>query len=331
MKKTGIFLPFFLLLISCSPSRPRGILSEEKMADVLVDYHLAQGMSETQGSSPDVLRYKYIQAVFRKHHISEAEFDSSMVYYSGKAEDFARIYDNVVNRVQASAQRLGLEASSDEDVFASLTGEGDTANIWLGKDFGCVVANPVGCVFSFQLKADSTFRPGDKFIWRFKSQFVARSMNNEAIALLCLSYDTDTTASVTDLIRNSPDNELRYYPDRAIDSLSPRAVSGFVYLPPAKGLEPPQPLLISNIMLIRMHKPAPADTLSGKKPQVPEEAVAADTLAPDTFVPMKAERLSPLQMRESQPKEKKIHVVKENPNPIHPERGIPQLGGRRRR
>ncbi len=323
------FLLLTLFLISCSPSRPRGILSEEKMEDVLVDFHLAQGMSETQNEVPELARYKYIQAVFKKHRITEAEFDSSLVYYSGKAEDFTRIYENVVQRVQASAERLGLEATSSQDMFSSLTSEGDTANIWLGKNFCCVVANPVGCVYDFQLKADSTFRPGDKFIWRFKSQFVAQSMNNEAIALLCFSYDTDTTASVTELVRNRPDNELRYYPDKAIDSLALRSISGFIYLPLTKGIEPPQPLLVSDIMLIRMHKPAPADSLDAKKLQA--SPTEADTLAADTFAVQNTERLSPLQMRESQPKRKTIHVVKENPNPIHPERGIPQRTGRRKR
>ena len=225
---------------------------------------------------------------------------------------------------------MGLELSqANQDKFAKLTNEGDTANIWLGKDFACVVANPVQCLYSFTMKADSTFKMGDSFIWRFRTLFVGRSMNNEAIALLCFSYDTDTTASVTELVRNRPDNELRYYPDKAIDSLALRSISGFIYLPLTKGIEPPQPLLVSDIMLIRMHKPAPADTLDAKKLQT--SPAEADTLAADTLAVQNTERLSPLQMRESQPKRKTIHVVKENPNPIHPERGIPQRTGRRKR
>ena len=129
-----------LLLLACAPSQPRGVLSEEKMTDVLVDIHLAQGMAETQGDV-DVTRFKYIQAVFKKHRITEAEFDSSMVYYSGRAEEFTHIYNNVVTRVQAQAERLGLETAT-QDQFASITNEGDTANIWLGKDFACITGNP---------------------------------------------------------------------------------------------------------------------------------------------------------------------------------------------
>jgi len=76
------------------------------MTDVLVDFHLAQGMAEAQGDNSEVTRYKFIQAVFKKHRITEAVFDSSMIYYSGRAEEFTHIYDNVVTRVQAQAERI---------------------------------------------------------------------------------------------------------------------------------------------------------------------------------------------------------------------------------
>ena len=323
-KLEGVFL--LLILLACSPSRPRGILSEKKMTDILVDYHLAQGMAEAQGAEAEITRYKYIQAVFKKHRITEAEFDSSMVYWSGRADEFTHIYDNVVTRVQAQAERLGLEASASasQDQFASLTSEGDTANIWLGKDFACVAANPVQCVWSFQMKADSTFRPGDSFIWRFKSQFVGRSMNNEAIALINFYYENDTVDYTSDLLRNSFKNELRHTPGRGLDSLKLLSISGYIYLPLEKS-DPPKPLLISEMMLIRMHKKVESVELRGER----GDSLAADTLSSDTL-PQQSERLSPQQLRESQPKEKKIHVTKENPNPIHPERGIPQRTNRRR-
>lgn len=318
-----------LFIISCAPSLPSGILDEEEMTDVLVDFHLAQGIAEARGEEPEISRYKHIQAVFKKHHITEAEFDSSMVYWSGRAEDFTFIYNNVVTRVRAQAERMGLEATT-QDKFASLTSEGDTANIWLGKDFACVVANPVQCVYSFQMKADSTFRQGDSFIWRFKSQFVTRSMNNEAIAQINFYYDTDTVTTVYELIRNNPKNELEYYPRKALDTLNLRSITGFVYLP-MESNDPPKPLLISEMKLIRMHKPQ-EQVAKSKEQEVATgngQDLRPDTLSPDTIPQIRNERLTPLQMRESQPKEKKINVVKENPNPIHPERGIPQRTIRR--
>ena len=322
--------PFYLILLTsyillaCSPSLPSGIMDEDDMTDVLVDFHLAQGMAEAQGENVDVNRYKYIQAVFKKHRITEAEFDSSMIYWSGRAEDFTHIYDNVVTRVQAQAERMGLEmAANNQDQFASLTNEGDTANIWLGKDFACITANPVQCVYSFTIKADTTFRNGDSFIWRFNTQYVGRSMNNEAIALLTFYYDGDTTACVTDLLRTREKNEIRHTPGRTLDSLNLRSITGFIYLPLIKGADQPKPLLVSQMQLIRMHKKQPI------APKLPVDTLRRDTLQVDT-APKQKERLTPLQVRESQPKERKIHVTKENPNPIRPQKGIPQRTNRRR-
>ncbi len=324
MKRLTSYLIFLaLLLMACSPSRPRGILSKQKMTDVLVDFHLAQGMAEAQGDNSEVTRYKFIQAVFKKHRITEAVFDSSMIYYSGRAEEFTHIYDNVVTRVQAQAERMGLELSqANQDKFAKLTNEGDTANIWLGKDFACVAANPVQCLYSFTMKADSTFKMGDSFIWRFRTLFVGRSMNNEATALLNFYYDTDTVVCVTDLLRNNPKNELRHTPGRALDSLNLRSITGYIYLPLVKDADPPKPLLVSEIQLIRMHK---------EDPIIKDTSVVADNIVVDTLSKRKTERLTPLQVRESQPRERKINVTKENPNPIHPQQNIPQRTNRRRR
>ena len=324
MKRLTSYLIFLaLLLMACSPSRPRGILSKQKMTDVLVDFHLAQGMAEAQGDNSEVTRYKFIQAVFKKHRITEAVFDSSMIYYSGRAEEFTHIYDNVVTRVQAQAERMGLELSqANQDKFAKLTNEGDTANIWLGKDFACVVANPVQCLYAFTMKADSTFKMGDSFIWRFRTLFVGRSMNNEATALLNFYYDTDTVVCVTDLLRNNPKNELRHTPGRDLDSLNLRSITGYIYLPLVKDADPPKPLLVSEIQLIRMHK---------EEPIIKDTSVVADSIVVDTLSKRKTERLTPLQVRESQPRERKINVTKENPNPIHPQQNIPQRTNRRRR
>ena len=77
------------------------------------------------------------------------------------------------------------------------------------------------------------------------------------------------------------------------------------------------------MQLIRMHKKRPV------APKLPIDTLRRDSLDVDT-APKQKERLSPLQVRESQPKERKIHVTKENPNPIRPQKGIPQRTNRRR-
>lgn len=317
-----------IILGACTPSAPSGILGEKKLEDVLVDFHLAQGMAETYTEDVSAARYKYLQAVFRKHRITEAEFDSTMVYYSGHSEVLTHIYNKVLNRVRVQAERMGMEATSRQDKFANLTSDGDTANIWIGKNYACLLPTPSGCIYTFRMQADTTFRAGDSFVWRFKSQFVMNNINNEAIALLNLYFDADTVVSVSDLIRNSDKNELRFSPSDKLDSLTLQSIAGHVYLPTSSGDNKPKPLLLSDMSLIRMHserkvvpQPQPADAI------LPTDSVTTDTMPDD--MPYNAERLTPKQMRESQPRKHTIHVTRENPNPIHPQKGIPQRTRRR--
>ena len=105
----------------------------------------------------------------------------------------------------------------------------------------------------------------------------------------------------------------------------PARDDGFIYLPMVHSADPPRPLLVSEMKLVRMHKEIKDSKLKIQKDSLATDSLAADSLAIDTLPQEKGlPRLTPRQMRENQPRERKIKVVKENPNPIHPDRGIPQ-------
>ena len=82
-----------LLLSACKPGVPSGLIQPEELEDLLYDYHVAQAMAETGGDSMNFKRYSYVQAVFEKHGVSEAEFDSTMVWYASHATYLNDIYN----------------------------------------------------------------------------------------------------------------------------------------------------------------------------------------------------------------------------------------------
>ena len=128
----GLLVLSLLLLCSCE-QKPEGILSKGKMEEVLYDYHIAQYMASTL---PYDDRYKsqlYIEAVFDKHGISEAQFDTSLVYYNRHTDQIRDIYDHVKHRLEDYDAKLQLESGSNE-IRASFTLGGDTADIWSGHD-----------------------------------------------------------------------------------------------------------------------------------------------------------------------------------------------------
>ena len=64
------------MLASCKVERPETVFSNERMEAVLLDYHLARAMGEELSYDDRYKRELYLEAVFKKHGITEGEFDS---------------------------------------------------------------------------------------------------------------------------------------------------------------------------------------------------------------------------------------------------------------
>ena len=197
----GFSVKFFLALVclsACKPSLPDGILSESKMESVLYDYHLAMGLAESEEGSVPENRYIRVRQVFEKHNISEAEFDSSMVYWCEHAEILKEIMKRVSLRLDRKAEALGV--SSDQqisDAYSALSTEGDTANVWLGSNFRLVLATTRQNVFRFTITADSTYRPGDTFLWAFTPQTLSSRGQQDVYVQFSVQYEGDSTVAVS--------------------------------------------------------------------------------------------------------------------------------------
>ena len=314
MKQRLLLLLLAVLVTGCKPRRPANILSEKKMENVLVDYHLAQGIAEGQSGMREVNTYKNVQAVFRKHHITEEVFDSSLIYYSIHAEKMEEICRRVSARVEARAAMMGVEAqaAAQRDIYADLTAEGDTANIWGDQNFWIMQPNKMQNLFHFYIPADSTFLLGDSFLWRFRSSFRLQGNLREVYFVLLVRYeaDPDTVANVAIQLRDSRMNEIRYTPDTHLDTCRIQSVSGYAYwpLPETSEEEKFSLLVLNDISLIRFPREQPEEA----EPEQ-EEIQLPDTTDIDTLPQNAPVRLSPTQRRESQPREQKQHIRRETP------------------
>lgn len=107
----GLVLLLFLSLVGC---RPHGVLSSKQMRSVLYDLHRAdailQAAGYNYGHDEDVA--KYYQAVMDKHGVTQAQFDSSLVWYTNNPQLFDKIYPRVVKELEAD--RDAWQAQHDE-------------------------------------------------------------------------------------------------------------------------------------------------------------------------------------------------------------------------
>lgn len=96
----------FLLCALCvvfTSCRPRGVLSAREMQSVLHDMHYTEAVLQVAGYNygHDEAVAKYYQQVLDKHGITQAQFDSSIVWYTDNPQRFDKIYPRVVKDLEA--------------------------------------------------------------------------------------------------------------------------------------------------------------------------------------------------------------------------------------
>ncbi len=104
MRKSLLILCFMLAIVGC---RPRGVLSNHEMRDVLYDLHRVDGAMQIAGYNygHDQEVAGYYKNVLDEHGITQAQFDSSLVWFTDNPQIFNKIYPKVVKRLQADFDR----------------------------------------------------------------------------------------------------------------------------------------------------------------------------------------------------------------------------------
>ncbi|MDP4239085.1 MAG: DUF4296 domain-containing protein [Bacteroidota bacterium] len=93
-----IFLLGCMLLLSSCNGRPDGVLSQRKMANVLTEMHKTDATMNESGLTGSHYNTKapYYKYIFKKYGITQAQFDSSLVWYTKNPREFSDIYDKVL-------------------------------------------------------------------------------------------------------------------------------------------------------------------------------------------------------------------------------------------
>lgn len=104
MSRVFFILPVLLILLtvsSCS-NRPGYVISRGKMVDVLYDIQLAQAVYNEYNTKIDTKEKKeaLINDVLIKHNITQAELDSSILWYSDNIKLYMEINDSVSSKLK---------------------------------------------------------------------------------------------------------------------------------------------------------------------------------------------------------------------------------------
>lgn len=283
MKKLMICLVAVMALLfcvsSCKPSLPSGVLSKGKMTDILYDYHLALAMAHMDDNGDKGQSLAYREAVLRKHDVTSAEFDSSMVYYMRHTELLEDVYKDLTDRYNNEITAMGGSAKEGGE-FANLSATGDTANVWnLAASMVFMPVKPFNST-SFDIKVDSTFHKGDRLMLDFDAQFIYQDGMRNGVAMLAVQFGNDSIAQRTIMIQSTQHYSVEL---SDADSLGIKSVKGYFMLmndDNGTGVSSQTTLklmFLEHIKLIRMHPQKPVAAPSGSSSSASSDSLRKDS------------------------------------------------------
>ncbi len=112
MKRIVIILVFVVAFVSCEKpviEKPRHLIKEKQMINMLVDIHLAEATfnhmrydSIVRNSSSENFYY----SVLAKYEVPDSIFEKSFIYYASNPKNFEKMYREVMNKLSETEQGL---------------------------------------------------------------------------------------------------------------------------------------------------------------------------------------------------------------------------------
>jgi len=223
----ALLLLIVLSLLSCDKT-PRGVMSVNAMADLIVDLHLAEAYIDTHGSDFQTDSSKQVlkQSVFKKHGITQQDYDTSLVWYAHNMEDYVKAYDKAVGKLKNRYDKLDkggkrLSGEQEQEIMGAGPGEpthnpipgttlphprgvkghkvlttdarSDSADLWQGRRYYALAQGARRGFITFDVSPDAHKRPGDRYQLAYK---LMRG-GNEFKVNLSVDYTDGSTAQIS--------------------------------------------------------------------------------------------------------------------------------------
>lgn len=112
--KTVLYLFFFVatvIIISSCQNRPKEVLNRKAMERLMYDVYIAEAIMENDYQNFDTPEKKeaYIREVFKKHRITQAEWDTSLSWYSDRIDTYLKMNDSVKARLQRTQREIDAQ------------------------------------------------------------------------------------------------------------------------------------------------------------------------------------------------------------------------------
>lgn len=160
LHRYGVILLIGAFVAGCSKV-PDGILSEKQMQAVQVDMQLAQAMVNMNAKAfPDDARKEALyQSIFRKHRITQAVYDSSLVWYGRNLDIYMKVYERVLKDLDERQKALG-----DIQAKAAPASKQDSVDIWPRRKYLVLEPHALFNGTTFDIRPETNYPSGSSFV-----------------------------------------------------------------------------------------------------------------------------------------------------------------------
>ena len=250
VRKYGLWALLAVVMVACKVERPGYVLSDGVMEKVLYDYHIAKAMGENLDYNEQYKRTLYLNAVFKKHNITQAQFDTTMAWYARHPEVVNEVYDIVRERLMASRENYNHLVSL-RDGKPTRSKAGDSIDVWIWDRIHMLSGMPLDNKLMFTLPSDDNYQASDTIKWTVGFNFLSEQLvdtTKRPIMAMQVAYAKDTIISALCRIDSSQVAQLVLQADTLGDI---KELRGFIYYPTN---QPKQTLLIDSVSLMRYHQ-----------------------------------------------------------------------------
>lgn len=270
------------------------------MEELLYDYHLALTMGDDLSYHERYKCESYRNYVFDKHGVTEAEFDSSMVWYTRNAKMLTDIYKNLQKRYEMAEEQMRSELNRRSGQI-SVSLSGDSVDVWSDRNLYWLTSSPLTNRLTFDLKADTTFHKNDILVLEADYTFLSYVRNSaKAVVAMNITFKNDSTSGISKVIEKPGREQLVLKPDSAFEY---KSVNGFVYFSNPDSSE--VSVLINNINLVRYREGS--YNISSLNPPA-EESEYVDEKKDKSGVEKEEQRISDREAGETGDPQKAKHV-----------------------
>jgi hypothetical protein len=196
-----LFLAVFFF--ACSRT-PEGIIPEKKMRKVLVDMQLAEVMISMEPQTYRLLADKkaLFRSVFDKHQLTEAEYDSSLIWYGKHLDQYLRVYNLATADVKQQIAAIG-----DVKPEAAPSSNEDSLNIWIFRKYYEFIPRSLSNTVVFDLRPNDAYPSGSAFVLGMQVWGVLPDMRDPIEAHLN-AFQGDTTIMAKTVIAHDGYHEI---------------------------------------------------------------------------------------------------------------------------